>query len=390
MSDRPWVLMGDWNVSLHDRDHSEGGSYKTNDMVDFQECLDNIEVEDINSTGVHFTWVQSRLNPSNGIMKKIDRVMGNIDFMSMFSNSYAHFLPHLTSDHSPAVLIIPNMTRKKHKAFRFSNFVADKPVFTDIVQKEWNIQVDGCFMFKLVKKLKALKIPMKNLSWSFGNLNEKVVEWSDKLKDIQILIDKDPHNRVLKQEEALILHEYKTAVHDEEKFLKQKAKIDWLSDGDKNSKFFYAVIKGRAHRSKIEAVNDENGIRYEGALVADQFVKHFQTFLGVAIPVQTIDLNSLNAKTVSSEDAEIMIKEVHDKEVKEALFDICDNKALGPSYTAKFYKKAWCTVGRDVCEAIKEFIRNGKLLGEVNATLITLVPKSNTPQKVSDPLLVVM
>ncbi|GJU17305.1 RNA-directed DNA polymerase, eukaryota, reverse transcriptase zinc-binding domain protein [Tanacetum coccineum] len=57
----------------------------------------------------------------------------------------------------------------------------------------------------------------------------------------------------------------------------------------------------------------------------------------------------------------------------------------GPDgYTAKFYKKAWPIVGRDVCNAIKEFFRNGRMLGEINATLITLVPKSSTPQKVSD------
>ena len=76
VKNRPWVLMGDWNVSLHNGDHSEGGSCKTNDMIDFQECLDHIEVEDINSTRVHFTWVQSRLNPNNGILKKIDKSLG--------------------------------------------------------------------------------------------------------------------------------------------------------------------------------------------------------------------------------------------------------------------------------------------------------------------------
>lgn len=55
-------------------------------------------------------------------------------------------------------------------------------------------------MFKLFRKLKALKSHMKNLSWSYGNLHEKVVELSDKLKDVQVKVDKDPHNIGLKQE----------------------------------------------------------------------------------------------------------------------------------------------------------------------------------------------
>ncbi|GKB59328.1 RNA-directed DNA polymerase, eukaryota, reverse transcriptase zinc-binding domain protein [Tanacetum coccineum] len=97
------------------------------------------------------------------------------------------------------------------------------------------------------------------------------------------------------------------------------------------------------------------------------------------MPVQSYDLRSLNPNTVSIEDVELMIGDVSDVEVKEAPFDICDNKAPGPDgYTTKFYKKAWSVIGKEVCDAIKEFFKTGKLLGEVNATLITLVPKSKT------------
>ncbi|GJW64567.1 RNA-directed DNA polymerase, eukaryota, reverse transcriptase zinc-binding domain protein [Tanacetum coccineum] len=294
IDDKPWVLMGDWNVSLHLKDHSEGGCSKTCDMIDFQECLEHIEVEDLNCFGIHFTWVQSRQNPSNGILKKIDRVLGN---------------------------------------------------------ENWNIHVDGCKIYKLVKRLKGLKYHMKKFSWQFGNIFEKVIEWKEKLQVIQ----------------------------------KHKAKIDWLSDGDKNSKFFHSVLKGRAHKSRIETVNDENGVRHEGAQVAEQFVNHFQNFLGIASSVQNFDMGSLNSKVVCDEDAQRMIMNVSEEEIKDALFDICDNKAPGPDgYSAKFYKSAWSVIKNEVCDAIMEFFRTGRMLGEVNATLITLVPKSKTPQKVSD------
>ncbi|GKA30765.1 RNA-directed DNA polymerase, eukaryota, reverse transcriptase zinc-binding domain protein [Tanacetum coccineum] len=114
---------------------------------------------------------------------------------------------------------------------------------------------------------------------------------------------------------------------------------------------FTWVQSRRAHKSRIEAISDEHGERFE----------------------------------VSNKDAEAMVKRVSDVEVKAALFDICDNKAPGPDgYSAKFYKKAWTIVGRDVCNVVKEFFKNGKIFGEVNATHITLVPKVGTPQKVSD------
>ncbi|GJY99218.1 hypothetical protein Tco_0516648, partial [Tanacetum coccineum] len=131
---------------------------------------------------------------------------------------------------------------------------------------------------------------------SFGNIFEKFIEWKEKLQIIQKQVDQDPHNATLKKQEAIILQEYNTTRKDEEKLLLQKAKIDWLSDGDKNSKFFNYMLKGRAHRSRIEVVNDEQGVRYEGAQVAKQFVNHFQSFLGNVDVVQSFDLESVTPR----------------------------------------------------------------------------------------------
>ena len=90
--------------------------------------------------------------------------MGNACFISKFINSYAIFLPHLTSDHIPAVLNMPLMLCKKKKAFRFSNYIADKEEFITIVEKEWGIPIKGCNMYTLVKKLKAMKYHMNGLN----------------------------------------------------------------------------------------------------------------------------------------------------------------------------------------------------------------------------------
>ena len=52
-------------------------------------------------------------------------------------------------------------------------------------------------------------------------------------------------------------------------------------------------------------------------------------------------------------------------------------------FNFKFVKEAWKTVGDHVCKAIKEFFDIGKLLGELNATVMLLIPKSKTPCKVN-------
>lgn len=76
----------------------------------------------------------------------------------------------------------------------------------------------GCEMFKLVKRLKALKFHMKNLNWKNGNLYERVITWRSKLQVIQTKVDADHFNVALKEAEARIMKEYSLAVQDEESF----------------------------------------------------------------------------------------------------------------------------------------------------------------------------
>ncbi|GKE14880.1 RNA-directed DNA polymerase, eukaryota, reverse transcriptase zinc-binding domain protein, partial [Tanacetum coccineum] len=76
-----------------------------------------------------------------------------------------------------------------------------------------------------------------------------------------------------------------------------------------------------------------------------------------------------------------MVTDVTDQEIKNAMFGIDDSKAPGPDgYTACIFKKAWSVIGNEVCLAIKEFFRSGKLLKEVNSTLIALIPKVHHPK----------
>ncbi|GJU03086.1 RNA-directed DNA polymerase, eukaryota, reverse transcriptase zinc-binding domain protein [Tanacetum coccineum] len=134
-------------------------------------------------------------------------------------------------------------------------------------------------MFNIVKKLKGLKRHLKKLTWKDGDIFKKVKKLRGMLKDVQLKIDKDPAQKHLKEKESLILKEYVEAMKDEEKNLFQKAKIKWLSVGDRNNAFFHTVLKSRNHRTRINSINDDMGNWFTGKEVVYQFVKHFQKFL---------------------------------------------------------------------------------------------------------------
>ncbi|GJT29450.1 RNA-directed DNA polymerase, eukaryota, reverse transcriptase zinc-binding domain protein [Tanacetum coccineum] len=347
IGDAEWAIMGDMNVTLNTNEHSEGMSYFTQDMREFQDCINEIEMEDLCSSGLQYTW---------------------------------------TKNHSPSILICPGLMKKIHRSFRMANYVTDKREFGGIVKAEWEKCVKRHAMYQMVDKLKRLKPLLNKLNWKNGNLFTRVENLKEKLAATQTKIDKEPWNKKLREDEVHLLIEYLEASQDEEKLLCQKAKVEWLKEGDRNSAYFHKVLKGKLNRSKIHKVMGIDGTNYEKDQVGIQFAKHFENFLGNTLDVADMgDEDEQLFKKIDVQDADNMCIEVTNDEIKRALFDIDDNKAPGPDgFTSKNFKKSWEVIKDDFCKAIKEFFRTRKLFGEVNATLITLVPKMQTPLKVTD------
>ncbi|GJY58075.1 RNA-directed DNA polymerase, eukaryota, reverse transcriptase zinc-binding domain protein, partial [Tanacetum coccineum] len=251
--------------------------------------------------------------------------------------------------------------------------------FLEVVRRDWKCECEGYQMYKLVQKIKRIKVPLNNIAWKKRKLFLHVKKIEEDLKSVQVEVEANPNCKVVKEKLSKIRQEYNEATNDEEKLLAQKAKVKWLSEGDKNTKYFHNVIKSRMHTNRIKGVCDEKGNCCEEESVADQFVKHFEKFLGNRGETEQID--SPEDLFLNKFYADLMVRDITDKEIKEAIFGIGDDKAPGPDgYTAKF----WNIVGGDVCGAVQEFFKSNKLLGEVNATLITLIPNIHQPNKVSD------
>nr|XP_043613321.1 uncharacterized protein LOC122585264 [Erigeron canadensis] len=270
--------MGDFNSSLNIEDNYTGSSNITTGMRDFKACVEEIEVFDINSSGLHYTWNQ-KPKRGNGVFKKIDRVMGNISFTDSFPSSCALFQPYRVSDHTPCILKLPSVARDRPKPFKFANFLVRKEGFLEAVKEGWVMEVKGHPMFRVVKKLRALKTPMRRLLLKQGNLHKKVELLRSEIDDVQKLLDRDPSDEDLRSKETGLLKEFRAATLDEEEFLKQKSKVK-LSLGDTNSKFFHNTIKSNSHLNRIEVINNSVGESFEGGEVPMAIVQHYKNFLG--------------------------------------------------------------------------------------------------------------
>ncbi|GJR27427.1 reverse transcriptase domain-containing protein [Tanacetum coccineum] len=187
-----------------------------------------------------------------------------------------------------------------------------------------------------------------------------LLEGREELDTIQTQLDIDPFNIRLREIEAANVVAFNQAVLDEEMFLKQKAKISWLKDGDSNTAYFHKSVKSRVSRSRIDVISNSDGIIFANDKVPDAFVAHYEAFLGQTGYTNGFDGSNLFSNCLDEQGAAHMVRMVTDREIKEAMFSMGDEKSPGPDgFSAAFFKEAWHIVGVDVINAIREFFTNG-------------------------------
>ncbi|GJU43581.1 auxin efflux carrier [Tanacetum coccineum] len=259
-----------------------------------------------------------------------------------------------------AMLFIPTVTKPSPKPFKFANVTTSHSKFKEVVSEGWNMNSSGFWMFRLVKKLKNLKNPLESLL-SIGNFHDNVVSFiifyvAELGQGSNGILDLDPFNLDLREEEVSMF-KYNQAM----------------------------AVKGRVSRNRIDVVTDVEGNVFVNENVSTAFVNHYESFLGQEGITSPLNTNNLFDKVLSSNMVDDMILNVSDKEIKDALFSMGNDKSPGPDgFTAAFFKEAWEIVGHNVINAVKEFFTNGKLLKELNHTYIALIPKVQIPMKVTD------
>ncbi|GKE88177.1 reverse transcriptase domain-containing protein [Tanacetum coccineum] len=240
-------------------------------------------------------------------------------------------------------------------------------------------------MFCVVQKLKSLKKPIYKLLYGHGNLYENVKRLKVEVDKVQADLDADPFNPNLCEEEAAYVQAFNDALIMEERFLKQKEKIEWLRVGDSNSVYFHKMVKSRVSRNRIDGMSNSDRVIVSGDQVVDAFVTHYEAFLGQEGNTSYLNINNLFSKKLEPTVALDMVRNVTPKEVKDAIFSMGNDKSPRPDgFIAAFFKVAWDIVVEDVTKAIQEFFSNGNLLKELNHTIIALIHKVTSPSRIND------
>ncbi|KAF7841397.1 putative non-LTR retroelement reverse transcriptase [Senna tora] len=96
-------------------------------------------------------------------------------------------------------------------------------------------------------------------------------------------------------------------------------------------------------------------------------------------------LDSLEVPCITEQENLDLAAALTDAEIEQALFLMKPNKAPGPDgLPAMFFQKFWLVVKNDLIACIKSFFDRGFILKELNQTMITLIPKNQSPEQFKD------
>ncbi|KAL2252814.1 UNVERIFIED_CONTAM: hypothetical protein Sindi_0076100 [Sesamum indicum] len=278
------------------------------------------------------------------------------EWLARFPSSCYHCLLPRTSDHSP-LLLHGDRQNQTGGMFRFDNYLTLSPEFIPSVQNIWKNTIVGVPMFCGNTEQRRKK----------GDLTLNVQLAKGLLDEAQQLVSSD------RQNEAFLLLE-----HSNHAAIASQDAVD--EGGDQCSRIFFRKIAKRRVARRILQINDDNGtIHTEPEEIINEFVCYYQNLLGGHRRQITLDIGFLRPwarHILSNEEAGHLILVFTPDDVKQAVFDIANDKVSGPDgYSSGFFKAAWPVVGQEVTKAVLEFFSTGKLVKQVNSTLFGSNPK---------------
>lgn len=381
--DKPWLSAGDFNEIL-DAHEQFGGIHREDWMMEgFREAVDCCRFTDLGYTGLPYTW-DNRQQGDRNIKVRLDRALADDKFMELYDNTMVSHVQTTESDHCAILVQIKKSDwmddNGGHRPFRFENAWTRHSQYTEVVERSW-IPV-GSDLAAVADSLNIVRSKLK--TWSreeFGSVNKQLKEMRQRLENIRFNSLWSGPTR----EEKGLMNRISELMAREEAMAKQRSRIQWLAEGDRNTAFFHSRAKERSRTNKIKSLklNDGTIVTNQGQL--EEAAKGFYHALFTAQQgTDPLVVTNWVERKVSEEMNENLCAPVSDLEVERALFMMHPNKSPGPDgFTAGFYIKHWHILKSSVCSGIRNFFESGIMPQKINDTILVLIPKVKSPQELT-------
>jgi len=356
-----WIIGGDFNMILTLEEKTGGNKRLEQDSGKFKALIDHLKLIDIETSNGIYTW-SNRRSGHQHIACRLDRFLVTEELMETGSDLDSLILPKAGSDHWPLALQLSLGEPPKFKPFRFEKFWLSHPDFTRLAKHWWEqAEVNqGSCMYKFQQRLKNFKQHLK--SWNknnFGNIHQSLRLIESRLEEIQAIFISGSRTIELMQEEEQLRLQLEERKTQEEILWKQKSRVQWLKEGERNTKFFHRTVMHRRHINRITHLEDDQGnhIR-EHQKIEEELLRFYQDLLkepnidrSEAIRRVTEHIPAL----VTPEQNSALTRPITQEEVDQAIKAMPAGKAPGPDgFTTDFFHHCWDLIREDVWAVVEE------------------------------------
>jgi len=268
----------------------------------------------------------------------------------MFPMASLKHLIAVKSDHSPLLLstegeIQNTKNATKGRPFRYEVMWESNKSLMPLISCVWKDDLHCSSIKELNQKLNRLTSAIQQ--WSATSFCAVRKELRTLRKKIEIIRTNQqrtgPSNEEKEVEEKIIMLSLQ-----EEIMWKQRSRIQWLTEGDNNTKFFHQKATRRHNKNRITRLTRVDGTITEVIDEMQHMTRDFYRNLYSSEGTSNMEQVLCHVpRKVTDEMNTFLCRPFTEKEVKEALFQMSPLKAPGPDgYPAYFFRGIGIYVGK--------------------------------------------
>ncbi|KAJ8426825.1 hypothetical protein Cgig2_022606 [Carnegiea gigantea] len=216
------------------------------------------EVQDISWSGSDYSWTNKT------IRSRIDRAFCNAYWWETFDYTHNKYLVNALSDHTVQFLHFPTSIKPKPSFqycdiwSRHENFWPTINSVAPITGTSPSLQQIGSLLAQIRAKLRLFNRD------HFADLRSQQGKARITMETVQQALQTDPRNEHLLQKEKEARDRYIAILSSSLCLMQQKSKMEWITQGDLSTRFFFAKVKQRKLSTYIYAIKDDHGKQVEG------------------------------------------------------------------------------------------------------------------------------
>lgn len=353
-------------------------------MESFRNAVQFCGFSDLGFIGLPYTW-DNRQHGSDNVKVRLDRGLATSNFIDLFKHTKVWHVQTTESDRCCLVLECSkaqSRRRRGRRRFRYENMWRRDPSYGRAVESAWHDTGGHVSLGQISGHLEELGRSLSNWNYvTFGSVRKRLAQLRRELEQVRgqsLGAGPSPEERRLMNQISEMLSR--------EEMEKQRSRVDWLREGDRNTAFFQAKSRERAKHNHITSLDRGDGLVVTKQTAIENVVRQFYSklFTAQGSLEPGLILDHIPTK-VTDQMNEVLTKPFEAEEVHITLFMMGPNKAPGPDgFTAGFLQHHWNLLGSGVTKGVLDFLNGGEMPAEVNMTTIVLIPKVKHPQEMKN------